>query len=185
MRSPFPGSVAVVVADDEDWTWVLDRPCPACGFDASTCPRTEVAGLVRANAARWRELHEEGRIVAGRPDPATWSPLEYACHVRDVYRRYDQRMALMGDEDDPLYPNWDQDRTAVDDAYEAQDPAVVLGELEAAAEAIARRLEAIRDADLWDRPGRRSDGASFTLDTISRYMVHDPIHHIWDVTRPR
>jgi hypothetical protein len=52
-----------------------------------------------------------------------------------------------------------------------------------AAEALARRLDAI-DGDAWDRPGRRGDGASFTIDTIARYMIHDPVHHVWDVTRP-
>ena len=24
-----------IVPDDKDWTWVLERPCPECGFDAS------------------------------------------------------------------------------------------------------------------------------------------------------
>ena len=31
-------------------------------------------------------------------------------------------------------------------------------------------------------PGRRGDGASFTVDSFSRYMVHDPVHHLFDVT---
>jgi len=37
-------------------------------------------------------------------------------------------------------------------------------------------------AEVWERTGRRSDGASFTVVSISRSMVHDPIHHLWDVT---
>ena len=45
---------------------------------------------------------------------------------------------------------------------------------------MAARLDAFT-ADEWRRPGRRSDGASFTIDTISRYMAHDLIHHVWDV----
>ncbi len=35
--------------------------------------------------------------------------------------------------------------------------------------------------DQWERPGRRSDGASFTVETFARYMIHDPVHHLWDV----
>ena len=27
-----------IVPDDKDWTWVLERPCPECGFDAATVP---------------------------------------------------------------------------------------------------------------------------------------------------
>jgi hypothetical protein len=32
------------------------------------------------------------------------------------------------------------------------------------------------------RPGRRSDGATFTAETFARYFIHDPIHHLHDVT---
>ena len=172
----------MITPDTKDWTWVLERPCPECGFDASACPAPAVPGLVRGNAARWRRLVNGGTIRPGRPDAATWSSLEYTCHVRDVYRRYDDRVALMQSQDDPLFPNWDQDASAVEERYDEQDPAQVVGELEASAEALALRLEGL-DQDEWDRPGRRSDGASFTISTLARYMIHDPIHHLWDVAR--
>jgi hypothetical protein len=97
-----------------------------------------------------------------------------------VFRRYDGRIALMLTEDDPLYPNWDQDASSVENRYEQQDPGQVVAELVAAAEQVAVRLDGIRGAQ-WDRRGRRSDGASFTINTIARYMIHDPIHHLWDV----
>lgn len=174
----------MLAPDAKDWTWVLDRPCPDCGFDASTCAPEAVAGLVRSNAAVWEALFRDGTIRPGRPDEATWSSLEYACHVRDVYRRYDERMALMLTEDDPLFPNWDQDASAVEDRYDEQSPPQVIQELRAAADQLAARLDRVSTAD-WSRPGRRSDGAAFTLGTIARYMVHDPIHHVRDVTRPR
>jgi hypothetical protein len=173
----------VILADDKDWTWVLERRCPECGFDASATAAAEVATLTRGNAEAWGELLAVGSVRPGRPDDATWSSLEYACHVRDVFVRYDQRIALMQDEDDPLFPNWDQDASADDDCYDEQDPVEVVAALEVAARTLADRLEAITDAE-WVRRGRRSDGASFTIDTIARYMIHDPVHHIWDVTRP-
>jgi len=172
----------MITPDDKDWTWVLRQACPDCGFDASTCAPTDVADLVRANAGDWEGLHADGRIGPGRPDPQTWSSLEYACHVRDVYARFDQRMALMLTEDDPLFPNWDQDATAVEDRYDEQDPGTVVADLRANADQIAVRLDAIEGA-AWDRPGRRSDGSSFTLATLSQYLIHDPVHHIWDVSR--
>lgn len=173
-----------LVPDDKDWTWVLERPCPECGFDASTAPPQAVAGLIRQNAADWQALLAEGRITSERTRPDRWSVLEYACHVRDVYRRYDERVRLMQDEDDPLYPNWDQDASAIEDRYAEQDPETVVAALSANAEAMAARFEAVDAAgpDAWARRGRRSDGSSFSIDTISRYLVHDPIHHIWDVT---
>jgi DinB superfamily len=172
----------MIVPEDKDWTWVLDRRCPDCGFDASACANEAVPALIRENADAWRTLLANGGIRAGRPNTSTWSSLEYACHVRDVFRRFDQRIALMESEDDPLFPNWDQDASAVDDHYDAQDPTQVVAELRSSADALAARLETISGV-VWDRPGRRSDGASFTIGTIARYMIHDPTHHLWDVTQ--
>ena len=60
--------------------------------------------------------------VSRRPSPDTWSALEYGCHVRDVFRRFDERLHLMLSETDPQFANWDQDATAVEDDYAGQDP---------------------------------------------------------------
>ena len=73
---------SMIVPDDKDWTWVLDRPCPECGFDAGTCPAATVAAL-RANAQVWKDLLANRQIRPGRPHDATWSSLEYAGHVRE------------------------------------------------------------------------------------------------------
>ena len=88
----------------------------------------------------------------------------------------------MLNEDDPFFPNWDQDLSAVEEAYEQQDPQRVVDELREAATGLAARLGRIAEPE-WPRPGRRGDGAAFTVETISRYMVHDPIHNVWDVTK--
>ena len=101
--------------------------------------------------------------------------------MRDVFRLYDYRLGLMLTEDDPLYPNWDQDETAVADDYASRIPAVVADELASAAEALAASFAAV-SGEQWLRPGRRSDGASFTVETFARYLMHDPIHHLHDVT---
>jgi hypothetical protein len=42
-----------VVPDVKDWTWVLYRPCEACGFDASLVRRDDVAPAIRENAEAW------------------------------------------------------------------------------------------------------------------------------------
>ena len=34
----------------------------------------------------------------------------------------------------------------------------------------------------WQRTGARSDGARFTVETFARYFIHDPVHHLYDVT---
>ena len=172
-----------IIPDTKDWTWVLGRPCPECGLDTRSFPREEIPAMIRANAAGWRApLAAPG--AAARPRPDTWSALEYGCHVRDVFRLYDYRLSLMLTQDDPLYPNWDQDETAVTGQYAAQDPAAVTAELAAGGSAIAASFAALTP-DQWLRPGRRSDGAAFTVETFGRYFIHDPIHHLYDVTGTR
>jgi hypothetical protein len=37
--------------------------------------------------------------------------------------------------------------------------------------------------DQWQRTGNRSDGKRFTVESFARYMMHDPVHHLWDVSR--
>jgi len=139
--------------------------------------------MILANAGAWpEELAADG--VADRPRPGKWSTLEYGCHVRDTLRLYDYRLGLMLTEDDPLFPNWDQDETAVSDRYGEQDPAEVARQLGTAAETLAGRFAAV-SGDQWLRPGRRSDGAVFTVETFGRYFIHDPVHHLYDVTGVR
>ena len=168
-----------ITPDTKNWTWVLEKPCPECGFDASTFGPTDVAALLRTNAAAWPAVL--GRAdVRVRPDDATWSALEYAAHVRDVFRIYDYRLGLMQEQDDPLFPNWDQDETAVAERYNEQDPAVVSDELVAAAASLADAFDGVTD---WSRPGRRSDGVAFTIETFAKYFIHDPVHHLHDVGR--
>ena len=84
--------------------------------------------------------------------------------------------------DGPRYPNWDQDATAVEGRYADQDPRQVADELVEAAEVIAARFEQV-SGDQWQRAGFRSDGAEFTIESFARYFIHDPIHHLYDVSR--
>ncbi|PZS34515.1 MAG: methyltransferase type 12 [Pseudonocardiales bacterium] len=172
-----------IVPDSKDWTWVLHSACPECGLDTRQLPREGVAGLLRANAGRWLVVLDHS-VVRDRPAPGVWSPLEYACHVRDVFLRFAQRLDLMLTEQDPLFPNWDQDATAIEQRYDRQDPAEVARELSEAAETLAIAFEQV-SGPLWERTGRRSDGASFTVETFGRYFIHDPIHHLYDVTGRR
>jgi hypothetical protein len=171
----------VITPDTKDWTWVLERPCPECAFDARAFDRELVGAMILTNAAAWHRVLR-GRAVELRPADEVWSPLEYACHVRDVFRIYDERLRLMLTEDDPTYPNWDQDATAVADNYFGQDPAVVADELVAAAATIAERFDGVA-GEQWNRPGTRGDGAHFTIETFARYLIHDPVHHLFDVSR--
>lgn len=166
--------------DTKDWTWVLERPCRACGFDARAVRPIEVKNRVYANASAWRRILEQP-YVAVRPSTAVWSPLEYACHVRDVHRVFGERVRMMLAVDDPLFESWDQDEAAVAGAYAEQDPGAVADELVARAADVSRTYGSV-EGPQWDRPGRRSNGSVFTIDTLARYHLHDVEHHLHDVS---
>jgi hypothetical protein len=170
--------------DTKDWTWVLQRPCPECGFDTRSFAVQAVPEMIVANAAAWREVLTGPGDLRRRSAPGKWSAVEYGCHVRDVFLLFDRRLELMLTADDPQFPNWDQDATAVADGYQGQDPAEVATALSDAARAIADRFAAVTGGQ-WQRTGRRSDGAGFTVETFARYLIHDPVHHFYDVTGKR
>ena len=171
-------------ADDKDWTWVLDRPCPDCGAAVGDLTVAQVAALNRANAAAWVDVLAESNGVRTRPAADVWSPLEYAAHVRDVFRLFLTRLELMLHEDNPLFANWNPNETAEAERYDLLDPAVVAQELSEAADALACRFETLTE-EQFARPGRRSDGAEFSVLSFARYEIHDPVHHLWDVTGER
>jgi hypothetical protein len=170
--------------DTKDWTWVLQRPCPECGLDTQNFPRDDIGAMIRANAAAWHPLLTGPGDPCLRPSPGKWSALEYGCHVRDVLRLYEQRLTLMLTQDGPQFPNWDQDATAVADRYGDQDPVTVARELATAADVIAAHFDDLNPGQ-WQRTGSRSDGARFTVESFARYFIHDPVHHLYDVTGTR
>lgn len=170
-----------IVPDTKNWTWVLDEVCSECGFDATGAELASMGELVPANVAAWPPLLV-GDTARERPAGDRWSATEYACHVRDVFRLFDERLRLMLTVDGPQFENWDQDQTAVEQRYDLQDPAVVREELVAAGLACADRWDTV-GADDWQRTGDRSDGSSFTIETFARYFLHDPVHHLHDVAR--
>ncbi len=182
-QPPEKGVPAPVEPDTKDWTWVLDRPCPECGYDARAVERAALPERIVANAQAIARVLE-GSGARARPEPAVWSPVEYACHVRDVHRVFADRVRAMVTEDDPLFENWDQDETALRDRYHEQAPDRVRAELVEAAATAAAAYSGVID-DQWDRPGRRSNGSVFTVDSLARYHLHDVEHHLWDVTGSR
>jgi DinB family protein len=165
--------------DTKDWTWTLRRTCPECGFTAGEVQAGDIAARALALTQPWAEVLARGG-VRERPAPGVWSPLEYGCHVRDVCRVFTERVNLMLSAESPQFANWDQDATAVEQRYHAQDPGEVAGELEEAAQGVAAAFGAV-EGEQWQRRGFRSDGAEFTVTTLGQYFLHDLAHHLVDV----
>ena len=167
--------------DTKDWTWVLNEPCPECGYDPAEVAAEDLADLLHGNTRGWYGALD-GPDAAVRPAPNIWSPLEYACHVRDVHRLFGERLTIMLEQDDPLWANWDQDATAIESRYDEQDPATVSVELVEAAADVAAIYAGV-EGEQWQRPGRRSNGSVFTVETLGIYHLHDVHHHLHDIGR--
>jgi hypothetical protein len=168
--------------DGKDWTWVLERACPDCGFDPAGVRRGDVPNRIRRSADDWTAVLTRPD-AARRPNEHTWSPLEYGCHLRDVHRIMTERLQLMLREQPAHFANWDQDATAVELDYGGQHPGTVAAELAAAAENFATAYAGVTGTQ-WDRAGLRSNGSAFTVESFAGYALHDLEHHRVDVGLP-
>lgn len=165
--------------DTKDWTFTATEPCPECGYDPRRVADSELAAALRASAARWSAVLARAD-AAVRPFPRVWSPLEYACHLRDVHGLFAGRVTQMRTEDHPHFASWNSDRAAIENRYDAQDPATVAIELAAATERAAAEYDAV-EAGAWGRAGIRGGGGIFTISTLGHYHLHDTMHHLHDV----
>jgi hypothetical protein len=130
-----------------------------------------------------RLLLEAGDELRLRPQPGTWSALEYAAHSRDVTALHvfgvEQALTL----DEPAFPEIAGDELVQSAAasYASQDPGVVGMELETQ----TRKL-----ADLAQDSGPNSWSRGITIGESRRdvrflleHALHDSHHHLVDVEK--
>jgi len=124
---------------------------------------------------------EDESILRTRPAPETWSALEYAAHVRDVFDWYARWVRQVLAEDRPALEGPSPDEAAVARAYNQQSPAVVVTELADRAEGLATILEAV-PAEGRQRAGTRG-GEERSVEVLARRAVHEGSHHLLDIGR--
>lgn len=169
-------------SDTADWTWVLHRACPECGFDAGSVGSEHLAAVIADTAPGFRAALKRPD-VGERPAAGVWSPQEYASHVRDVCRVMTRRLAVIrrGDGVAPVaFESWDQNVAATE--YWREDPSAVSTELADAIAAAATAFAAVPE-EQWLWRGVRGDGVEFTALSLGQYTAHELHHHLWDVTR--
>lgn len=158
--------------------------CPDCGFDPAA---VDDAGLARALtdvAAAW------GRTLAGvdaglvriRPEPGTWSAIEYACHVRDALGVFEERVRRTMVDDSPRMQWWDHEAAVVDDDYLGQDVVLVTEALTANARTFAAAFGSVPTEDLV-RTVERRPGETFSIAGMGRFVLHEVVHHLHDAQR--
>jgi hypothetical protein len=165
--------------------------CAECGFDASTITPANAEGTVRALGRRYqapltRLLPGENpdEVLRKRPDPETWSALEYAAHVRDLIALWGSTLHRALTQDRPHVSRPDPgvgERFAADQAYNEQDPTTVAQELSANADRLANKVGTIAP-DQWDRAVVLGQEEMTAL-AIVRKVAHEGGHHLLDVGR--
>jgi hypothetical protein len=158
--------------------------CVACGFNGSSYDDRSLLDAIGDLGDRWRELlARAGPELRIRPQPGTWSAIEYAAHSRDItaIHVFGVEQALSGDE--PVYPAIEADSLIETAArgYGDEDPVVVAGQLDDEATRLARLAEDA-GSEAWDR-GITIGGERTTVRRLLEHALHDSLHHLDDVRR--
>jgi hypothetical protein len=163
----------------------VDR-CDECGFVYDELPVADVPRALRSFGERYGALlrSADEAELRTRPQPETWSPLEYACHVRDVFEVQRQRLARALEEDCPTFVPMGREERVTALAYNEQPPTEVADALAGRAEELADAVAALDEAQLartgvygWPVEAER------TMAWVGRHTVHEGEHHLDDIRR--
>lgn len=163
--------------DTRDWTVVIDDGCSECGYVPHD-PR-ETQGRILALPERWMAVLAR-KDARDRPKEGVWSPVEYACHSRDLLRVLRERVTLILDEDNPTFPDYDGEAEAVSGKFWSADPDTTADEIAREAAKTASVFSRVGESD-WEKAGLRGDGKRMSIAGLSRYLIHDLEHHLVDV----
>lgn len=165
-----------------------DFVCPVCGLDYSTISPPDATVAIRSYPRRYRaalaavlEDEAEEALVRRRPDPVTWSALEYTGHVADVFEFIASSIRRMHTETAPVIDGADFEAQVTDRRHSETAPSEALDRLEAAAVRLADEVAAI-GPDGWHRTATFPFGERDIL-TMARNGVHEGSHHLRDVDR--
>jgi len=170
---------------------VLQDDCLECHFSAAAITPANAEDTLRTVGTRYHEWLSEieardvdGAVIRTRPNPKTWSPLEYAAHMRDVIALWGWALHKTLTEDQPSLPRPDPDlpdRAASESAYNSQDPSTVTRELSENAERMARKITTIAP-EQWHRFSLFGEMRVTALDIV-RKVAHEAHHHLLDIER--
>jgi hypothetical protein len=152
--------------------------CPECGYDWELAPVDIVAELRAVVVTPAGDIS----VVRTRPEPDTWSALEYAAHLRDALQFYEDRIRRTLIEDGPRLEPYDFHDACDRLQYNAGSPSRTAAELDVRAHSLATLLAGL-DARQWSRTSIGSDGGERTVLTLARRATHEVLHHALDIRR--
>ncbi|MGW0251961.1 DinB family protein [Nocardia goodfellowii] len=157
--------------------------CAHCGFVYDLSGATEVAAQARDHAVEFANLLDtDSPNLRRRTQPQVWSPLEYACHMRDVLLVQRERALAARRWDTPEATPMGRDERVEHDGYADQQPADVGRQIRDAAQLFANVLDRLADED-WERtmiysfPAREER----SLRWLAVHTLHELRHHLLDM----
>jgi len=161
-------------------------PCSECGFDYGATKASGTAEIFKSRVnVICRLLGSRDEVVLRlRPEPATWSAIEYACHVRDVLLVQRERVLLALVEYKPAFTPMYRDQRAKNGGYQEEAISEVCAELRVSAKLLGKLVQRLSDEQLsrdciysFPEPTERD------LGWIFRHTAHEMVHHEMDVRR--
>ncbi|HET7294721.1 MAG TPA: DinB family protein [Vicinamibacteria bacterium] len=133
-----------------------------------------LAEAPKALAATVKGLDPEA--ARRRPADGKWSILENACHLRDIELVYAERFTRTAFQDRPSFWMLDNDRSARELRYDAQDLKAVAGEFAARRADTLTLLRALPHA-AWRRTGIHPKRGELSLEALAEHLArHDESH---------
>ncbi|WP_378743320.1 DinB family protein [Nocardia brasiliensis] len=144
-----------------------------------------MAPLAREHAVEYADLLlTDSPKLRRRPRAEVWSPLEYACHMRDVLLVQRERALAARRMTTPEATPMGRDERVEHDGYADQRPADVGRQIRDAAQLFANVLERLSGDD-WERtlifpyPEPREQ----SLRWLAVHTLHELRHHLLDMHR--
>ncbi|WP_082960522.1 MULTISPECIES: DinB family protein [unclassified Mycobacterium] len=163
---------------------MTDR-CAGCGFTYDLTAATAAGDDIRVRVTEISEVLRRNTIdVRARPRPGVWSPLEYACHVRDVLLVQRERVLAARRSSGARCTPMGRDERADHEGYNEQEPEAVARQLTDAASLFGSVLERLAAED-WDRTViyNYPESEERSLRWVAVHTVHDVHHHLHDIRR--
>ena len=164
--------------EGRQWFRMQFEACPDCGLDTSTNADADLPRALTDVAARWGGTLATADIadLRRRPAPDVWSPLEYACHTRDVIAVFEERIHRTATTPGQQLGWWDHDAAVVDSRYNEQEPVLVAEAMAANARRFGQALADLAPAQ-WGAMAERRPGERFTIRGMARFVLHEMVHH--------
>jgi hypothetical protein len=159
--------------------------CAECGFTYDLTQSPPSPHAIQDRIAEVATLLRDPTIdTRPRRDPDVWSPLEYACHLRDLLLVQRERVLSARRTDCPDATPMGRNERVDHDGYATQNPTDVARQLTDAALMLANTFTRLTPTD-WTRTVlyHYPNTSKRSLHWLALHTLHEAHHHLLDIRR--